>query len=267
MSELETPRSSPEMTEDDPIGRLHKMSTTAGVASSDYVAINSLAIASIILGLVAAMAFVHPFFVLVGAVGVICGVIAIVQIRGSNGTQGGMLLAVLGILISVGFAGLTGARQVAEARRQKAQTQEIGQLIRDLGRHVIAGDYTSAYALFSPVFQQKVSPAQFEQVWKLQQDPQYTGRLSRMEPNDIVDYTRYESGVLGDTLAIVKYEKLGAESRMVVSARNDDGAGWKLSYLEIFEKVIRQADAPKATFGPAGPPAPGGAAPPGAGPR
>src|ERR1044071_7201619 len=43
--------------QDDPIAALHRMSTTAGVGSQDYVAINNLAIAAALLGLGTALAF------------------------------------------------------------------------------------------------------------------------------------------------------------------------------------------------------------------
>src|SRR5688572_13217478 len=107
MPELEPPRNSatPASEPPDPIAGLHKMSTTAGVGSQDYVAINNAAIISIILGLCTFLAFLGLPFLILGAAGIVFGIIAMVQIRHSNGTQGGAALAVMGILLSLGIAG------------------------------------------------------------------------------------------------------------------------------------------------------------------
>jgi len=117
MPELEPPRKSDEAASEtpDPIAHLHKMSTTAGVGSQDYVAINNAAIVSVILGLCTALAFLGIPFLIVGAAGIVSGIIALLQIRHSNGTQGGRGLAILGMLLSLALAG-----SVAAADRQTA---------------------------------------------------------------------------------------------------------------------------------------------------
>src|SRR5437867_2385125 len=106
MPELEPPRKSDEVASEppDPMAHLHKMSTTAGVGSQDYVAINNAAIVSVILGLCTALAFLGIPFLIIGAAGIVFGIIALVQIRHSNGTQGGAGLAILGILLSLVIA-------------------------------------------------------------------------------------------------------------------------------------------------------------------
>src|SRR5687768_2615927 len=100
MSELEQQK-----TVDDPIASLHRMSTTAGVGSQEYVAINNVAIVAAILGLCTALGFLGPFFLILGLAGVICGFVALKEIRNSNGTQSGKLLAWLGVFLSVALAG------------------------------------------------------------------------------------------------------------------------------------------------------------------
>src|SRR5437762_797964 len=107
MPELEPSQNSTDAP--DPMTRLYKMSTTAGVGSQDYVAINNAAIVSVILGLCTALAFLGIPFLIVGAAGIVFGIIAIAQIRHSNGTQGGIGLAVLGILLSLALAGSVAA--------------------------------------------------------------------------------------------------------------------------------------------------------------
>src|SRR5438067_1559244 len=82
MAELETQR-----PVNDPIAALHKMSTTAGVGTTEYVAINNLAIVAAVLGLVTGLAFFGAPFMLIGVAGILCGIVALKQITDSNGTQ------------------------------------------------------------------------------------------------------------------------------------------------------------------------------------
>src|SRR5258706_13413962 len=89
MTELERPSQSTPTPSDqgDSIAHLHKMSTTAGVGSQDYVAINNAAIVSVILGKCTALALLGMQFFIVGAAGIVTGIVALVQIRYSNATQ------------------------------------------------------------------------------------------------------------------------------------------------------------------------------------
>ena len=86
------------------------MSTTAGAGTQDYVAINSnLAVVCLAcsLGIMSVLAFLsrESSFYCWSAAGLVCGVIALMQIRGSNKTQSGIALAVLGVLLSLGIGG------------------------------------------------------------------------------------------------------------------------------------------------------------------
>src|SRR6185503_7665473 len=136
----------------DPIARLHKMSTTAGVGSQDYVAINNAAIVSVILGLSTALAFLGVPFLIVGAAGIVFGIIAIVQIRHSNGTQGGMGLAILGILLSLAIAGSVTAASVIDWQHRRQDQDDINKVINQLGQYIASDQYDKAYQLFSPEF-------------------------------------------------------------------------------------------------------------------
>src|SRR3954451_14166890 len=138
MPELEPPRKSDDAPAEapDPIAKLHKMSTTAGVGSQEYVAINNAAIVSAILGLCTALAFLGVPFLIVGAAGIVFGIIALVQIRHSNGTQGGTALAILGILLSLAMAGSVAATSIVEWNHQREDKVQIEGLITQLGQFV-----------------------------------------------------------------------------------------------------------------------------------
>jgi hypothetical protein len=112
------------------------MSTTAGVGSQDYVAINNAAIVSVILGLCTALAFLGIPFLIVGAAGIVFGIIALVQIRHSNGTQGGMGLAILGILLSLAIAGSVAMANILDYTRRQEDQRQINALLDQLGKYI-----------------------------------------------------------------------------------------------------------------------------------
>src|SRR3989442_50419 len=100
---------------DDPFLKLHKMSTTAGLGSGDYVAINGTAIASLLLGIASALVlFGAHLLLLIPLAGVVCGILAFRQIADSNGTQTGRGLAAVGLLLSLGFGGFSIGKEVFE---------------------------------------------------------------------------------------------------------------------------------------------------------
>jgi hypothetical protein len=71
----------------DPLARLKKMSTTAGIGyGQEYVAVNPVAVAALLLGVGSLLVFLHDVLLLIPLAGVVCAVIAWRQISNSNGT-------------------------------------------------------------------------------------------------------------------------------------------------------------------------------------
>jgi len=89
----------------DPLARLYHMSTTAGVGAQDYAAINPTAIAAVLLGLASATVVLGKILFVLPALGIICAIVALVQISRSNQTQTGKGLALLGLLLCFVFGG------------------------------------------------------------------------------------------------------------------------------------------------------------------
>src|SRR4051794_31568703 len=83
--------------DDDPLAHLHKMSTTAGVSSQDYVAINIPSLVAFVLGLASVLAAVFPVALLLPALSIAFAIASLSQINRSNGTQTGRGFAYLGI--------------------------------------------------------------------------------------------------------------------------------------------------------------------------
>src|SRR5436309_1709781 len=101
---MSDPQSHASVNPADPLASLHKMSTTAGLGSEDYVAINAVSIATLLLGLASGLALPFTVLLILPLAGIVCGVLALRQIHGSNGTQSGRAFAIIGLLFSLGMA-------------------------------------------------------------------------------------------------------------------------------------------------------------------
>src|SRR4051794_33910846 len=113
---------------DDPLSHLHKMSTTAGLGSGDYVAVNGTAVFALILGLFSFLAFFSEMLLIVPLACLVASVIAFRQIGRSNGTQTGRWIVVLALLAALASGGLVVARSATEGVRTRADRQAIDQV-------------------------------------------------------------------------------------------------------------------------------------------
>jgi hypothetical protein len=242
MPELENPSQTPP-DQDDPIAHLHKMSTTAGVGSQDYVAINNAAIVSVILGMCTALAFLGIPFLVVGAAGIVSGIIALVQIRHSNGTQGGKGLAILGILLSLALAGSVGAVNIIDWQKEQRDQAEIDQVLDQLGQAVASEQYDKAYQLFSPEFQGVLRAEIFRS--QLQQYQQYLGRIDGMISNGRFQFFAAADGTpVAQTQTLFKFKKptsasqpaLSMEPRRVPTSLHKINGQWRINAMECFHK-------------------------------
>lgn len=194
----------------DPLASLHKMSTTAGLGSSDYVAINTFAVLAFLLGL--ASFFVIPFneLLFIPIFGFLAGAVSFRQISNSNGTQGGKVLAILGLLMSLGFGGYAAAQIGMESARNSRDEKEIAGLVDSLGQSITAKEFNKAYALFGENFRSRVTEAQFGDAWtRYMSSPlfgpvksiQWNGRV--MFINDDISHER-----LARSIAQVKFDRV-----------------------------------------------------------
>lgn len=176
MPDLQTPptdnRPAPEQDPDgpDPLAHLHKMSTTAGLGSTDYVAINPASVLAVILGLASALAVVDKILLIVPLAGLICAVVALYQIGRSGGTQTGRGLAILGLLLSLGFACYVGYQSFAKVQQEKRDRVSVEGVISQFTGNIQKGEFDQAYSLFSPRFQERVKLQEFSDRMKYVQN-------------------------------------------------------------------------------------------------
>ena len=233
MTELKDPTpaapdraASPDAGEVDPLASLHKMSTTAGITSQEYVAINIPSILALILGLASVLAALTPVLLLIPVAGIIVALVALSQIRASNATQTGRGFAWLGIILSLAIGGFVLARAALEQAKTRADRDVIVRQIEELGRHVAAGDSEKAYAMFSDRFHARVNRATFDAVWEQSQKVPTLGRITSMQWNRTSIYFQDDpaTGVRAATaFAWVTFEKSPEKARHPLVFRKSDG--------------------------------------------
>jgi hypothetical protein len=246
----------------DPLASLHKMSMTAGLGSQDYVAINNLAIGAVVLGLLGVLALVWPLVLISSAAGVICAILAWVQIHNSNGTQSGRLIVVLALLFGLGIGGFVAARSIGGELEDRNDQQAIGQLIEKFSGFLAARQYDRAYLLCSDEFRQRVTEEKFVDAFETQERLGGMGGLKSITWNGADDWFGAEAN--GDRIAValslVAYEKMPQPFRQNLSflkVYDNSGSHWEVNDIpSMFPK-------PRKSTGGSDMPRPGDAAPDG----
>jgi len=249
----------------DPLSKLHKMSTTAGLGSGDYVAVNIVAVVTALLGVASILAKLNNALLVIPIVGILCGVIAIMQIGRSNGTQTGRGLAIVGLLLSLGFGGFVIVQQITDYYRTQQDQKEIAALIAELGERIKAKDYAKAYDLFDSNFQDAVSAEKFKSrlsFFETAQAMELYGGMKNMEWNGrlVFDTDTRTGSMIAGGVALMNFDKKGEPSRQAAYFRKI-GSKWKVDALpDLFpaEKPAGAPGGPPSPGGPAGPAGPGG---------
>ncbi|HSZ57387.1 MAG TPA: hypothetical protein VK797_17110 [Tepidisphaeraceae bacterium] len=218
----------------DPLGKLYHMSATAGVGTQEYVAINPTAVAALILGFGSILVFLSSMLLVIPLAGLICGIIAVVQVRRSNGTQTGMGLAVGGILLCLGFGGSRAGYQLLRQFHTSSDEQQIAQLMHTLGSEINAGHYDQAYAMFGERFHNRINRATFEDAFKRFHTLSDVGDLQWIEWNQQTMIFEEEPGndvTIGSAMGIFKFSANEAAPRSVMTFAKIDGV-WQINDME-----------------------------------
>src|SRR5438045_5685628 len=182
------------VADDDPLAHLHKMSTTAGLGTTEYVAINPMAVATICLGAASGLALLDAMLLALPVVTIVVAIIALRQIHHSGGTQTGRGLWWGGLLLALLFAGIVGGRAVAAQVRTRADQAAIANLVGEFSNDVTSGNYEAAYAKMTPKFQNRVKPQQFTDLWTNIQRGRYGGKLKSLSSNQRLAFETLASG-------------------------------------------------------------------------
>lgn len=218
----------------DPLAGLYHMSNTAGLGTQDYVAINPVAIWSVFFGVASVLVVLSNVLLAIPLVGLACALVALVQIRSSNGTQTGKGLAIIGLALALGLGGAKLGYLVYSSLRISADEQRIGQSMHDLGQDVIQGQYDAAYAMFEDAFKARVSRSEFERGFKAFNNIPELGRLQSVEWNHqpIAMEERPDTGITDAYgMAYFMYSNTTEPRRVVIGYQKINGV-WHPGAIE-----------------------------------
>lgn len=236
----------------DPVTGLHRMSKTAGVGLQDYAEVSPFAVWSMVLGLASWLVFFGPVLYVVPALGLVLGVVALVRIVRSSGTQTGYLPALLGVVLSAGMSGFAGYQAFQVHRAERADEAAIVEVIRQLNAAITGGQAASAYELFDDRFRSRVSRQAFaDRLAALQSSPAY-GKISNIDWNGIM---RFESAKGSDDrmavtmllVSIASNGSVGQDRQRIIFVPT--GIGWRIrnipSYFPEEPKVVDPRNPPE----------------------
>lgn len=245
----------------DNLAKLHRMSRTAGLATTDYAAVNVAAVMTAILGAASFLAIVDRVFLVIPVAGVVVGIIALSQVLGSNRTQTGLAIAILGLAACVGFSGVSGYRYYSALQREAADKKVLTGIAEQFGKHLAARDYDAAYAMFDARLKERVPKKQLEQFIALQLE-RPLGNIKSLTATGVF---AFEEGAddasmrMATGIAVLETDRpapLPIRPTIVYRCVNDE---WRI--FNIPEFFPPQNDQPAAPLGPMGPAFPGAPAP------
>jgi hypothetical protein len=212
----------------DPLASLYKMSRTAGLGSQEYVAVNTTAVAALLLGFASSLAMVANLLLIIPLATLIIAIIAIVQIRRSAGTQTGKGLALMGLLLAGGFVLFVGGRAVMHAREARREEAAIIALIDQFGKYLSQGNYDAAWAQFSARFHERVKKDDFVALWTRYQADDVFGKIQSMRWNGILEVEPQADTRIGKCVIVIDLPHIQAQDRELTSFRWSDDQGWQI---------------------------------------
>jgi hypothetical protein len=223
----------------DPLAKLYHMSTTAGVGTQEYVAINVFAVISVVLGLASGlllMGWDNPtlFYVLlvIPIAGLIFAILAIAQIRNSNGTQAGIGWAIGGVLLSLIFAATVTAHHIQSNIEAEREQAAIKALVDRFGQALIAGDYAAARTMFVPQFQEQWPPELFRTQLERVLVSENLGKLQGARASDRIAIDDYAGGKRGVGQMIFQFEKV--PNAPIGAQFEKSAADWQILFCDLF---------------------------------
>ena len=231
-SQTQPPRP-PGADDDDPLSHLHKMSTTAGLGSGDYVAVNGAAVAALLLGLASGLTLLGLILLVLPIACIVVSVIAWRQINQSNGTQTGKGLVIVGLICALAFGGFVVTRETTRGWRTRQDRMAIARTIAQFGDKIQGGDVAGAHAMLSPRMQQGVPMERFKQTADFVRQSDLYGKLSETEYNGLVEFNNDDETkqYFASTRMRMTLDKGKIEQNVVLRKEGDQ---WLFEGMEAF---------------------------------
>jgi len=221
------------------IESLKKMSTTAGLGSGDYAAVNTLAVAALMGALLGGLALFTELLLVLPLAAIVCAIVALRQISASNGTQTGKLIAVAAIVISLGITGYVIGSRVVAGMQNKPDQEKLLALIAELDQRMAARDYAGAYQLTTPQFQSRINERRWVDTMLLFEGIADNGGIAGVSWNQtsIVYQDDPQSSLKKAWVGtLFKYRKGAPPNRIVIGFLRQDGK-WLINELEALFKT------------------------------
>ncbi len=230
----------------DPLMHLHKMSTTAGLGSGDYVAINLTAVIAVLFGIASILAALGAILLIIPLIGVFLAVLALIQIRNSNGTQTGRGLALAGLVLSGSISTFLLASTAVDAVHRRADYAQIGGLFQQFGNFVTTDQFDKAYEIFDTAFHNRVARNAFKvHLTNLQHNPN-AFPMGQIDWNGLADF---KTDAAGDETAVafirVHYQGTYNEEHMEARLKKE-ASTWRIDNIaDLFPAPRNQNAAPQ----------------------
>jgi hypothetical protein len=231
----------------DPLLHLHKMSTTAGLGTQEYVAINVTAVVAALFGVASMLAMINNILLIIPIVGAVLAFVALAQIRNSNGTQTGKGLAIIGLLLCGGItAGLICTKMVEGIHRTQDQ-RSIAGICDQFGSLVAQRKYDDAYALFDADFQDRFKLDQFKIRLASLQENKVSPPIDEITWNGLIQFQTDEGGSdTAETVMKLHYKGMTGDARAGARFRKTEGGPWKINNIpDLFPPPATPAAPPQ----------------------
>ncbi|MGD0137685.1 MAG: DUF4190 domain-containing protein [Tepidisphaeraceae bacterium] len=214
-------------TDSDPLLHLHKMSTTAGLGSQDYVAVNVTAVIAVLFGLASLLAIASPVLLIFPLVGVALGVVALRQVKQSNGTQTGAGLAILGLALSGIITAALLCYQGYQVLQRRADQHALASLCQKFGELIDQRKFAEAYDLFDSDFQTRVSKQAFISQLTGIQSQRLMTPIEAISWNGLAEFHSDEAGTeTADSMIKVHFKDSANEGRYSARFRRTGDGPW-----------------------------------------
>jgi hypothetical protein len=221
-------------SDSDTLLHLHKMSTTAGLGSQEYVAVNVTSVVAVLFGLASLLAIASPALLVFPVVGVGLSLIALRQIRQSNGTQTGGGLAILGLVFSGLITAVLFSYQGVQALHRRADQEAIAGLCQKYGELLDQRKFAEAYDLFDSDFQNRVGRQAFiSTLTTIQSQGTLVPPIDAITWNGLAEFHVDDTGIeTADSVLKIHFKgyDAGEERQQIHFKRSGDGP-WQIDNI------------------------------------
>ncbi|HWE04442.1 MAG TPA: hypothetical protein VG326_18705 [Tepidisphaeraceae bacterium] len=230
-----TPAAPSEGEATEALAHLAKMSGTGSAfGAAEYVAISPMSIVTLMFGFASALSLLVSLFLFIPLVGILCGLLALRQIRNSNGTQGGLIFVFSGMILCLLFGGAVSARQAVAAARTRRDTQQCADVLAKFGDEIKAQRYDVIYNdMTSDVFRDMVPLKRFRESLATVRVHPFLGELQSVKwAGNPIDFEPVAGtdAKFAYAMMLLKFQKGQDPAREMIKLTDRDGS-WKIEAL------------------------------------